>query len=81
MNTQPNVNSPSRVTQLLAVWSVATFWLFPLSPFITMAAVSRTSNTIGWPRTMSVAATYLCMAYVVVLASWLAIVYFWLLPG
>lgn len=81
MNAELTMNSPSRVTQFLAVLSVATFWLLPLSPFIAMAAVSRTNNTTGWPRRISVAAAILCAVYVIVVASYLTFIYFWMPIG
>ena len=80
MNADLNANSPGCVTRSLAILSVATFWMLPFSPFIAMAAVSRTNSTTGWPRTMAVAATFLCAVYTVVMASCIAFVYFFWMP-
>lgn len=74
-------DSPSNATKVLSVFSLATFWLLPFSPFIVMAAVSRTQKLNGWVRRLSVAAAILCIAYTVGLASGLTMLYVGLLRG
>lgn len=62
------LQSVSRSSRVWAVLSFATFWMLPYSPFIAMAAVSRTKNSTGWPRQLAVAAALLCAAYTLLLA-------------
>ena len=81
MNPESTVDHPGLVTKALAVCSIATFWMIPFSPFVTMAALVRTKNTVGWPRRLSVAATLLCSLFTVTYASMLFFVTIYILKG
>jgi hypothetical protein len=72
---------PGLVTKALAVCSIATFWMIPVSPFVTMVALVRTKHTVGWPRRLSVAAAVLCSAFTVAYASMLFFVTIYILRG
>jgi hypothetical protein len=37
-----------------------TFWVLPVSPFLTMVAVLKTKGTRGWPRKLAVTGAVLC---------------------
>ncbi len=52
-----------RMAKLLAILSVACFWLLPFSPMIAIGAVSMTKDASGWPRILSVTGATLCIAY------------------
>ncbi len=65
MNPESSVVHPGWVTKAIAVCSIATFWLLPFSPFITIAAVVRTKHSAGWPRRLSVAAAVPCSVFTV----------------
>jgi hypothetical protein len=71
MFTQTVQRSSRLPVQLLAVLSCAAFWLLPFSPFIAMAAVSKTSDACDWSRRTAVTGAVLCSVYTVVLASWM----------
>jgi hypothetical protein len=76
MNTAAAGPIPGRVAKLLAVLSVACFWVLPLSPMVAIGAVSMTEGASGWPRNLAVAGAVLCVAYTVVMALvfvWLAL--------
>lgn len=68
MNTGVSEGVPRRVAKLLAVLSVAFFWLLPLSPMISIGAVSMTKGASGWSRNLAVTGAALCIAYTVVMA-------------
>ena len=53
----------------LAIFSFATFWAIPFSPFVAMAALHQTRSTTGWARRLSVAAAVLCSVYTVAIAA------------
>ena len=59
---------PRRWAKLLAVLSVACFWLLPLSPMVAIGAVSMTRGVSGWPRHLAVTGAVLCIAYTVGMA-------------
>ena len=44
---------PGRIAKLLAILSVACFWLIPLSPVVAIGAVSMTEGASGWSRKLS----------------------------
>jgi hypothetical protein len=69
------------VTEALAVVSVATFWLLPISPFVAMAAVVRTKHSVGWPRRLSIAAAAFCSAYTLAVALLTYCVTIYILTG
>lgn len=73
-----NAESPSVrheiVTNALALFSIATFWAIPFSPFLAMAAVHRTKSRTGWARQLSVAAAVLCSFYTLALGA----AFYWL---
>lgn len=62
------LQSVRRNSRIWAIASFLTFWMVQYSPFIAMAAVSKTRNCTGWPRRLAVAAALLCTAYTLVLA-------------
>jgi hypothetical protein len=56
------------MAKLLAVLSVACFWLLPFSPMVAIGAVSMTKGASGWPHKLAVTGAVLCVAYTVVMA-------------
>jgi hypothetical protein len=81
MNPDLTVVRPGLVTKALAVCSIATFWMIPVSPFVAMVALVRTKHTVGWPRRLSVAAAVLCSVFTVAYASMLFFVTIYILKG
>lgn len=81
MSPESTVVHPGLATKALAVCSVATFWLLPVSPFVAMAALVGTKHTIGWPRRLSVAAAVLYSVFTVTYASMLFSVTIYILRG
>ncbi len=81
MNAESATVRQGVVTNALAVFSVATFWAVPFSPFIAMAAVHRTKSTTGWARRVSVAAAVLCSIYTLALGAALYWLTFLILTG
>jgi hypothetical protein len=65
----------SRSARLLAVLSVACFWLLPLSPFVAIGAVSMTAGASDWSRKAAVAGAALCSAYTIALALLIVAIY------
>ncbi len=61
-----------RMAKLLAILSVALFWLLPLSPMIAIGAVSMTKGASGWSRKLAVTGATLCIAYTVLMALLIA---------
>jgi hypothetical protein len=57
-----------RMSKLLAVLSVACFWLLPFSPIVAIGAVSMTKGASGWSRNLAVTGAALCIAHTVVMA-------------
>ena len=70
---------PGRMAKLLAVLSVACFWLLPLSPIVAIGAVSMTKGASHWSRKLAVTGAVLCIVYTVVMA--LAVVRLYLAIG
>ena len=68
MNTVVAGGVPGRVAKLLALLSVACFWLVPLSPMIAIGAVSMTKGATGWARNLAVTGAALCIGYTMVMA-------------
>jgi hypothetical protein len=68
MNTVVANATPGRLAKLLAILSLACFWLLPLSPMVAIGAVSITRGTSGWSRKLAAAGAVLCIAYTVVMA-------------
>ena len=52
--------APGWIAKLLAILSVACFWIVPCSPILAIAAVSTTRGSSGWPRKLAVAGAVLC---------------------
>jgi hypothetical protein len=52
--------APDWIAKLLAILSVACFWIVPCSPILAIAAVSTTQGSSGWPRKLAVAGAVLC---------------------
>lgn len=69
MNPESSVLRPSFVTKVLAMGSLATFWMIPFSPFVIIAALVRTKSTGGWPYRISVTAALLCSVLTIAYAS------------
>jgi hypothetical protein len=59
---------PAMPGKVLAVISVLCFWLLPVSPILSMAAVSATGNSGGWARGLARAGAWLCVTYTTALA-------------
>ena len=57
-----------RTAKLLAILSVACFWLLPFSPMIAIGAVSMTRGATGWSRNLALTGATLCIAYTLVMA-------------
>ena len=68
MNTAVANAMHERMSKLLAVLSVACFWLLPFSPIIAIWAVSMTEGASGWSRNIAVTGAALCIAYTAVMA-------------
>jgi len=56
------------LAKLLAVLSVACFWLLPYSPVVAIGAVSMTEGASGWSRRLAVTGAILCIAHTIVMA-------------
>jgi hypothetical protein len=54
--------------KLLAILSVAGFWLLPFSPMVAIGAVSMTKGASNWSRHLAVTGAILCSAYTVLMA-------------
>ena len=67
MNTIIAKEQPGRTATLLAVLSVAFFWLLPFSPMVAIGAVSMTEGASGWSRNLAVTGAVLCSAYTVLM--------------
>lgn len=59
---------PRAMAKLLAVLSIAFFWLLPFSPFVAIGAVSMTSKHTGWVRRLAMTGALMCIAHTLVLA-------------
>lgn len=57
-----------RIAKLLAILSVACFWLLPFSPMIAIGAVSMTRGATGWSRILALTGATLCIVYTLVMA-------------
>jgi len=75
MNTVVAKAVPGRMAKVLAVLSVACFWLLPLSPIVAIGAVSMTKGASGWSRNLAVTGAALCIAYTVVMALFIVRLY------
>jgi hypothetical protein len=75
MNTVVDEAMPRRLSKLLAVVSVACFWLLPLSPMVAIGAVSMTKGVSGWSRNLAVTGAILCVAYTVIMALFIIRLY------
>lgn len=67
MNTVVGGAIPGRMAKLLAILSVACFWLLPLSPMIAIGAVWTTKGASGRVRNLAVTGAALCIAYTMVM--------------
>jgi hypothetical protein len=52
--------APGWMAKLLALLSVACFWVVPFSPILAIAAVSTTTGSTNWPRKVAVVGAILC---------------------
>jgi hypothetical protein len=68
MSTPVTEATPGRITKLLAILSLACFWVLPFSPLVAIGAVSMTKGASGWWRNLAVTGAVLCTAYTVVMA-------------
>lgn len=64
-------HSPGWIAKLLAILSVACFWVVPCSPILAIAAVSTTKGSAGWPRKLAVAGAVLCTVWTLTIAAML----------
>jgi len=71
--------APGWIAKLLAILSVACFWLVPCSPILAIAAVSTTKGSSGWPRKLAVTGAVLCTLWTLLAAA--AILWLLLLRG
>ncbi|MGE3315852.1 MAG: hypothetical protein AB7O26_12130 [Planctomycetaceae bacterium] len=81
MYPESTAERPDFATTALAVFSVATFWAVPFSPFVAMAAVVRTNQSGGWVRKLAVASAVLCSLYTLAIASALYVLTLYVLTG
>lgn len=72
---------PGFIAKTLALLSLATFWLLPVSPFVAICAVVQTKGSAGWPRKFSVAAAVLCSLFTVSVAVMFFCVTIYILTG
>lgn len=63
--------APGWIAKLLAILSVACFWIVPCSPILAIAAVSTTKGSAGWPRKLAVAGAVLCTVWTLTIAAML----------
>ena len=75
MNTQSEAAPAGMVGKVLAVFSMALFWVLPLSPFVAIAAVATTRRSAGWPRTLAKTGAILCTVFTMMAAA----MFLWLL--
>jgi hypothetical protein len=68
MNSVVDKAVPGRAAKLLAVLSLAFFWLVPFSPMVAIEAVSMTRGACGRWRRLAVTGAALCIAYTVAMA-------------
>jgi hypothetical protein len=68
MNASIRIAVRLHLAQLLALLSVATFWLVPLSPFVALAAVCATKSSNEWSNLVARTGAILCVVWTVVLA-------------
>jgi hypothetical protein len=66
---------PGRIAKLLAILSVACFWLLPFSPMVAIGAVSMTKGSSDWSRKLAVTGAVLCIVYTVVMALFIVRLY------
>ncbi len=81
MNSESAVVRPGFITTVLVVFSAATFWAVPFSPFVAMAAVVRTKNLGGWARKLAVASAVLSSVYTLAIASAVFVLTLYVLNG
>ena len=72
---------PSVGSKILALFSLFTFWAVPFSPLVAIAAVRRTRQLDGWPRTVAVTSAWLCTSYTLAGAIWVFGFALYLLTG
>ncbi len=63
MSNSTSARTPGRVAKLLAILSVACFWLLPFSPLVALGAVWSTKGTTGRTHVLAVVGAALCIAY------------------
>jgi hypothetical protein len=80
MTTAETAARPGRMAEVLAVMSLAGFWVLPFAPMVAIAAVKTTAGAGGWARKAAVAGAVLCIAYTTALAVLIARIYF-LIPS
>ncbi|MDB5346626.1 MAG: hypothetical protein JWP89_5003 [Schlesneria sp.] len=68
-----DASTTNRSRLILPIASIATFWMLPFSPFISMAAVYKTRTSTGWPRKLAVIGAMLCAVYTIALATLLVV--------
>jgi hypothetical protein len=81
MNPESSVVRQGVTAKALAIFSIATFWAVPFSPFVTIAALKRTKKSNGWPRRLSVTAAILCSVYTIAMAAWVFFLTIHILTG
>ena len=74
--------APGWIAKLLAILSVACFWILPCSPILAIAAVSTTQGSSGWPRKLAVTGAVLSTLWTLLAAALLLwFVFLWSLRG
>lgn len=68
METIVAPETSGRMAKLLAILSVACFWLLPFSPLIAIAALSATYRSTGWVRQTAVAGAILSAGFTILFA-------------
>ncbi|MBX3423732.1 MAG: hypothetical protein KF752_19415 [Pirellulaceae bacterium] len=81
MNPDSSAVRQSFSAKFLAVFSLATFWAIPFAPLVIIAALSKSKNSTGWVRRLSVSAAIVCSVYTIAIAAWVLCLAIYVLTG
>lgn len=80
MNAETHTTPARLPARFLALLSLCLFWCVPYSPFLSIAAIKATSNTVGWPRHVARTSAILTVAWVACLTfaiAWILYIIIW----